>query len=287
MLIPPLLKTGSHTHRLQSGKCKVSCHKTETFSRLWHFIWFDKSWADAEYRMNVFIVVNSRWAVISMAFCDHLSSVQAHACSWQTAEHLAPLVEQLISLIIVLQTTTYAVIFLHNWYCHAAPDSLQNSFFLSTSIDKFFAGCVLHKQLQVQDIKDARLLASEITTKGASLYGLLNREVDLRVSSFIICSNVDHRLVVFAILSVKWTNHSKSFCRWTGCFWVTWLHVQFRCWTANVSHYFVDIVASSYVTLVCQNCSTLQSRTISVCIFIMFVLSNLGCITTVQPLCGF
>jgi len=66
-------------------------------------------------------------------------------------------------------------------------------FFVSTSIDKFFAVCVLHKQLQVQDIKDARLLASEITTKGASLYGLLNREVDLRVSSFIICSNVDHR----------------------------------------------------------------------------------------------
>lgn len=33
---------------------------------------------------------------------------------------------------------------------------------------------------KVQDIKDARQLASEITTKGASLYDLLSREVDLR-----------------------------------------------------------------------------------------------------------
>ena len=36
--------------------------------------------------------------------------------------------------------------------------------------------------LQVQDIKDARQLASEITTKGAVLYDLLSHEVDLRVS---------------------------------------------------------------------------------------------------------
>jgi len=40
----------------------------------------------------------------------------------------------------------------------------------------------------VQDIKDARQLASEITTKGASLYDLLSREVDLRVSKIVrIC----------------------------------------------------------------------------------------------------
>lgn len=43
--------------------------------------------------------------------------------------------------------------------------------------------------LQVQDIKDARLLASEITTKGASLYDLLSREVDLRVRH-LICLHV-------------------------------------------------------------------------------------------------
>jgi len=40
--------------------------------------------------------------------------------------------------------------------------------------------------LQVQDIKDARQLASEITTKGAVLYDLLSHEVDLRVSHCVV-----------------------------------------------------------------------------------------------------
>jgi len=47
---------------------------------------------------------------------------------------------------------------------------------------------VLHETVQVQDIKDARQLASEITTKGASLYDLLSREVDLRVRHLICLS---------------------------------------------------------------------------------------------------
>ena len=34
---------------------------------------------------------------------------------------------------------------------------------------------------QISDLKDARRLASEITTKGATLYDLLGKEVELRV----------------------------------------------------------------------------------------------------------
>lgn len=37
--------------------------------------------------------------------------------------------------------------------------------------------------LQIADLKAARQLASEITSKGASLYDLLGKEVELRVSS--------------------------------------------------------------------------------------------------------
>lgn len=36
---------------------------------------------------------------------------------------------------------------------------------------------------QIADLKAARQLASEITSKGASLYDLLGKEVELRVSS--------------------------------------------------------------------------------------------------------
>ena len=36
--------------------------------------------------------------------------------------------------------------------------------------------------VQINDLKRARTLASEITAKGASLYDLLGKEVDLRVS---------------------------------------------------------------------------------------------------------
>lgn len=36
--------------------------------------------------------------------------------------------------------------------------------------------------LQIGDLKEARRLASEITSKGATLYDLLGKEVDLRVS---------------------------------------------------------------------------------------------------------
>jgi len=35
--------------------------------------------------------------------------------------------------------------------------------------------------LQIGDLKDARRLASEITVKGAQLYDMLGKEVDLRV----------------------------------------------------------------------------------------------------------
>ena len=35
---------------------------------------------------------------------------------------------------------------------------------------------------QIGDLKEARRLASEITSKGATLYDLLGKEVDLRVS---------------------------------------------------------------------------------------------------------
>lgn len=37
--------------------------------------------------------------------------------------------------------------------------------------------------VQIADLKAARQLASEITAKGASLYDLLGKEVELRVSS--------------------------------------------------------------------------------------------------------
>lgn len=36
--------------------------------------------------------------------------------------------------------------------------------------------------LQIADLKAARQLASEITSRGASLYDLLGKEVELRVS---------------------------------------------------------------------------------------------------------
>ena len=45
---------------------------------------------------------------------------------------------------------------------------------------------------QINDLKDARRLASEITEKGAQLYDMLAKEVDLRV-----------RLQVFTVISVK------------------------------------------------------------------------------------
>ena len=38
---------------------------------------------------------------------------------------------------------------------------------------------------QIGDLKEARRLASEITSKGATLYDLLGKEVDLRVSSIV------------------------------------------------------------------------------------------------------
>ena len=60
------------------------------------------------------------------------------------------------------------------------------------SAKRFFYADVRHvywcEFVQVQDIKDARQLASEITTKGAALYDLLSREVDLRVSDVLLCS---------------------------------------------------------------------------------------------------
>lgn len=43
------------------------------------------------------------------------------------------------------------------------------------------------KQFQLGDLKVTRHLASEITTRGASLYDLLLKEIDLRVSlTFLI-----------------------------------------------------------------------------------------------------
>ena len=41
----------------------------------------------------------------------------------------------------------------------------------------------LQFSFQIEDLKAARQLASEITAKGASLYDLLGKEVELRVSS--------------------------------------------------------------------------------------------------------
>lgn len=41
----------------------------------------------------------------------------------------------------------------------------------------------LQFSFQIADLKAARQLASEITAKGASLYDLLGKEVELRVSS--------------------------------------------------------------------------------------------------------
>lgn len=45
---------------------------------------------------------------------------------------------------------------------------------------------------QVADLKAARQLASEITSKGASLYDLLGKEVELRVSSVKVTSLTKH-----------------------------------------------------------------------------------------------
>ena len=39
---------------------------------------------------------------------------------------------------------------------------------------------------QISDLKASRQLASEITSRGAALYDLLGREVELRVSLFLI-----------------------------------------------------------------------------------------------------
>lgn len=47
--------------------------------------------------------------------------------------------------------------------------------------------CIIFVKLnfQLQDLKHSRQLASEITTTGATLYDLLGKEVDLRVSMLI------------------------------------------------------------------------------------------------------
>lgn len=46
-----------------------------------------------------------------------------------------------------------------------------------------FCYSVLLLCFQIADLKAARQLASEITSKGASLYDLLGKEVELRVST--------------------------------------------------------------------------------------------------------
>ncbi len=45
--------------------------------------------------------------------------------------------------------------------------------------------CYQRSLTQISDLKEARRLASEITGKGATLYDLLGKEVDLRVSLVI------------------------------------------------------------------------------------------------------
>ena len=59
--------------------------------------------------------------------------------------------------------------------------------------------------MQVQDLKEARVLASEITAKGASLYDLLGKEVDLRVRSLIKIFNISH-FILFKIHSQELLN---------------------------------------------------------------------------------
>lgn len=54
-----------------------------------------------------------------------------------------------------------------------------------------FCYSVLLLCFQIADLKAARQLASEITSKGASLYDLLGKEVELRVSTdWRLCKNV-------------------------------------------------------------------------------------------------
>ena len=42
--------------------------------------------------------------------------------------------------------------------------------------------CFLYCSFKISDLKASRQLASEITSRGAALYDLLGREVELRVS---------------------------------------------------------------------------------------------------------
>lgn len=51
------------------------------------------------------------------------------------------------------------------------------------SIKKLSLTLFLMISFQIADLKAARQLASEITSKGASLYDLLGKEVELRVGS--------------------------------------------------------------------------------------------------------
>ncbi len=64
-----------------------------------------------------------------------------------------------------------------------------------------------HILTQISDLKEARRLASEITGKGATLYDLLGKEVDLRVSlainfSYIYCKDKLHVFYVAFLSSI-------------------------------------------------------------------------------------
>jgi hypothetical protein len=59
-------------------------------------------------------------------------------------------------------------------------------------------------------LKAARQLASEITAKGATLYDLLGKEVELRVSNVEI-RNADFLFQVFFFNAVSWFFRSSNF----------------------------------------------------------------------------
>lgn len=51
--------------------------------------------------------------------------------------------------------------------------------------------------IQINDLKDARRLASEITVKGAQLYDMLGKEVDLRVCYNIFDLLIPNWFIIF------------------------------------------------------------------------------------------
>ena len=64
-------------------------------------------------------------------------------------------------------------------------DSTNDLFPKSEDFKAHYTRWMLNKSIilpQISDLKEARRLASEITGKGATLYDLLGKEVDLRVS---------------------------------------------------------------------------------------------------------